>query len=79
MEALISRPWDWTDRRSRDRVTHTRELDHVIDSLAKRQKELKARISQETGHSRLHRLNMALAVTDLQHKKALALRDELSH
>ncbi len=78
MEALISRPWDWIDRRSRDRVTHTRELDHVIDSLAKRQKELKARISQETGHTRLRRLNTALAVAALQHKKALALREELA-
>ena len=62
---------------ARSRYARIRELDHVIDSLANGKKSLKDRISQETGHTRLRRLNLALAVTDLQHKKALALREEL--
>lgn len=78
MDALITRPWQWIDPRSRNRVARIRELDRVIDALAKRQQELADRIAQETGHTRLRRLNLALAVAALQHRKALALREKLA-
>lgn len=78
MDALITRRWQWIDPRSRNRVARIRELDRAIDALAKRQQELADRIAQETGHTRLRRLNLALAVAALQHRKALALREELA-
>lgn len=77
MEKLVAGLWSqfgphaFTDHNRLD------ELDQIISKLEQKRVELAQRLTQETSHARIHRIEIAQEVARLQLEKAQSLRLEL--
>ncbi|MCB1852462.1 MAG: hypothetical protein KDI83_17065 [Gammaproteobacteria bacterium] len=78
IEKLLDNLKDYLDKGEKKKKAHCDRIDELLAKLAEKEDKLRTKAEAETNISKRKRLNTELKIIEVQRKKGIARREELS-
>ncbi|MCP5416127.1 MAG: hypothetical protein H6965_03430 [Chromatiaceae bacterium] len=78
IEKLLDNLKDYLDKGEKKKKAHCDRIDELLAKLAEKEEKLRTKAEAETNISKRKRLNTELKIIEVQRKKGIARREELS-